>query len=159
MQSWNAAFFLFFLVGYSLGGGWGISGRVRALNLTVPLGSGRVGSDNLGYGPGSGFSFEPVQTSNACVDGWLWLDWAVIVQCSYKMNNCITSWFLVVKGPMGLVSAKGLENVCNTLHTLWYCNLPCLISVLLLITEFYMPSGWMIQAFCQQYRWMLLSEE
>ncbi len=45
-------------------GGGGISGRVRALNLTVPLGSGRVGSDNLGYGPGSGFSFEPVQTSN-----------------------------------------------------------------------------------------------
>ncbi len=42
---------------------WAISGRVRALNLTVPLGSGRVGSDNLGYGPGSGFSFEPVQTS------------------------------------------------------------------------------------------------
>ncbi len=45
------------------GGGGGISGRVRSLNLTVPLGSGRVGSDNLGYGPGSGFSFEPVQTS------------------------------------------------------------------------------------------------
>ncbi len=68
MQSWNAAFFLFFFVGYSLGGGGGggggISGRVRALNLTVPLGSGRVGSDNLGYGPGSGFSFEPVQTSS-----------------------------------------------------------------------------------------------
>ncbi len=40
-----------------------ISGRVRALNLTVPLGSGRVGSDDLGYGPGSGFSFEPGQTS------------------------------------------------------------------------------------------------
>ncbi len=53
----------FFFVGYSLGGG-GISGRVRALNLTVPLGSGRVGSDNLGYGPSSGFSFEPVQTSS-----------------------------------------------------------------------------------------------
>ncbi len=53
----------FFLLGYSLGG-FG-SGRVRALNLTVPLGSGRVGSDNLGYGPGSGFSFEPVQTSNS----------------------------------------------------------------------------------------------
>ncbi len=44
--------------------GGGISGRVRALNLTVPLGSGRVGSDDLGYGPGSGFSFEPVQTSS-----------------------------------------------------------------------------------------------
>ncbi len=56
--------FSFFFVGYSLGGGGGISGRVRALNLTVPLGSGRVGSDNLGYGPGSGFSFEPVQTSS-----------------------------------------------------------------------------------------------
>ncbi len=48
-------------------GGGGISGRVRALNLTVPLGSGRVGSDDLGYGPGSGFSFEPVQTSSVCV--------------------------------------------------------------------------------------------
>ncbi len=56
-------FSFIFFVGYSLGGGGGISGRVRALNLTVPLGSGRVGSDNLGYGPGSGFSFEPVQTS------------------------------------------------------------------------------------------------
>ncbi len=44
-----------------------ISGRVRALNLTVPLGSGRVGSDDLGYGPGSGFSFEPVQTSKSSV--------------------------------------------------------------------------------------------
>ncbi len=41
-----------------------ISGWVRALNLTVPLGLGRVGSDDLGYGPGSGFSFEPVQTSS-----------------------------------------------------------------------------------------------
>ncbi len=30
----------------------------------MPLGSGRVGSDDLGYGPGSGFSFEPVQTSS-----------------------------------------------------------------------------------------------
>ncbi len=28
LQSWNAAFFLFFFVGYSLGGGGGISGRV-----------------------------------------------------------------------------------------------------------------------------------
>ncbi len=59
----KCSLFPFFFVGYSLGGGGGISGRVRALNLTVPLGSGRVGSDNLGYGPGSGFSFEPVQTS------------------------------------------------------------------------------------------------
>ncbi len=49
---------------YSLWAVGVISGRVRALNLTVPLGSGRVGSDDLGYGPGSGFSFEPVQTSN-----------------------------------------------------------------------------------------------
>ncbi len=36
--------FSFFFVGYSLGGGGGISGRVRALNLTVRVGSGRVGS-------------------------------------------------------------------------------------------------------------------
>ncbi len=51
MQSWNAVFFLF-LVGYSLGGGGGISGRVRALNLTVPLGSGRVGSGQTISGTG-----------------------------------------------------------------------------------------------------------
>ncbi len=43
--------FSFFFCWLFVGGG--ISGRVR------------VGSDNLGYGPGSGFSFEPVQTSNA----------------------------------------------------------------------------------------------
>ncbi len=30
------------------------SGRVWALNLTVPLRLGRVRSDDLGYGPGSG---------------------------------------------------------------------------------------------------------
>ncbi len=58
-------FSFFVLLAIRCGGGGGISGRVRALNLTVPLGSGRVGSDNLGYGPGSGFSFEPVQTSSA----------------------------------------------------------------------------------------------
>ncbi len=62
-------FSFFFLLAIRWGGGGGISGRVRALNLTVPLGSGRVGSDNLGYGPGSGFSFEPVQTSTlGCQD-------------------------------------------------------------------------------------------
>ncbi len=60
MQSFS--FFFKFVLG-GRGGGGVISGRVRALNLTVPLGSGRVGSDDLGYGPGSGFSFEPVQTS------------------------------------------------------------------------------------------------
>ncbi len=47
-------FSFFFLAIRWGGGGGGISGRVRALNLTVPLGSGRVGSDNLGYGPGTG---------------------------------------------------------------------------------------------------------
>ncbi len=67
-------FSFIFFVGYSLGGGGGggVSGRVRALNLTVPLGSGRVGSDNLGYGPGSGFSFEPVQTSTVEA---IWVKW------------------------------------------------------------------------------------
>ncbi len=49
-----------------------ISGRVRALNLTVPLGLGRVGSDDLGYGPGSGFSFEPVQTSSSVHSKMAW---------------------------------------------------------------------------------------
>ncbi len=35
--------------------------RFRALNLTDAA---RVGSDDLGYGPGSGFTLKPVQTSN-----------------------------------------------------------------------------------------------
>jgi len=64
-------FFFLFVVGRG-----GISGQVRALNLTVPLGSGRVGSDDLGYGPGSGFSFEPVQIfdfphKRLCLGGFL----------------------------------------------------------------------------------------
>ncbi len=58
-------FFFYSLWGGGRGGGGGFSGRVRALNLTVLLGSGRVGSDDLGYGPGSGFSFEPVQSSSS----------------------------------------------------------------------------------------------
>ncbi len=51
MQSWNTAFFFYWLFVVKKKKTSG-SGRVRALNLTVPLGSGRVGSDDLGYGPG-----------------------------------------------------------------------------------------------------------
>ncbi len=36
--------------------------RVRALKLTVLL-----GSDDLGYGPGSCFNFKPVQTSRCAI--------------------------------------------------------------------------------------------
>ncbi len=73
-----------FFFSYSLlggGGGGGISGRVRALNLTVPLGSGRVGSDDLGYGPGSGFSFEPVQTSSLTLILTLRAEWFMSSLC------------------------------------------------------------------------------
>ncbi len=38
--------------------------RVRALNVTVPLGSGQVRSDDIRYRLGSGFSLKPVQTSS-----------------------------------------------------------------------------------------------
>ncbi len=47
MQHFSFFFFLLFVVG-----GGGISGRVRALNLTVPLGSGRVGSGQTISGTG-----------------------------------------------------------------------------------------------------------
>ncbi len=64
-QSWNTASFLFLLaIPCEKKENTSGSGRVRALNLTVPLGSARVGSDDLGYGPGSAFSLKPVQTSN-----------------------------------------------------------------------------------------------
>ncbi len=46
------------------GGGDFGSGSGSKFNCAARVGSGRVGSDDLGYGPGSGFSFEPVQTSN-----------------------------------------------------------------------------------------------
>ncbi len=53
--------FSFFLVGYSLCGGEDFgSGSGSKFNCAAPVGS---WSDDLGYGPGSGFSFEPVQTS------------------------------------------------------------------------------------------------
>ncbi len=63
-----------------------LSGRVRALNLTVPLGSGRVGSDDLGYGPGSGFSFEPVQTSSpvSCENSRYFLHFSCAFGCSLR---------------------------------------------------------------------------
>ncbi len=54
-------FFCWLFVG---GGGDFGSGSGSKFNCAARVGSGRVGSDNLGYGPGSGFSFEPVQTSN-----------------------------------------------------------------------------------------------
>ncbi len=65
IQSWNADFVSFFLVGYSL---WG--------NKYFRFGSGsgsksncatRVGSDDLGYGPGLVFTLKPVQTSNIVI--------------------------------------------------------------------------------------------
>ncbi len=62
-------FFLLFVVGRG-GGDFG-SGSGSKFNCAA-----RVGSDDLGYGPGSGFSFEPVQTSRtqACT---------VFLGCSY----------------------------------------------------------------------------
>ncbi len=82
---------------YSLWAVGVISGRVRALNLTVPLGSGRVGSDDLGYGPGSGFSFEPVQTSRRMMwvlrhgiilnDTGEWLLDVHVEECCYSSVN------------------------------------------------------------------------
>ncbi len=67
----KCSLFPFFLLAIRCGVG-------RALNLTVPLGSGRVGSDDLGYRPGSGFSFEPVQTSNPS---------AVYLQCEIQTSK------------------------------------------------------------------------
>ncbi len=58
MQSWNAAL-IFFLLAILCGEKKRF--RVRALHFTVPLGSGRIGSDDLRYGPG--FSLKPLQTS------------------------------------------------------------------------------------------------
>ncbi len=40
------------------------SGSGSKFNCATRVGSGRVGSEDLGYGPGSGFSLKPMQTSN-----------------------------------------------------------------------------------------------
>ncbi len=61
MQAFS--FFLFFWP-FVVGGDFG-SGSGSKFNCAARVGSGRVVSDDLGYGPGSGFSFEPVQTSSA----------------------------------------------------------------------------------------------
>ncbi len=53
-----------FVVGRGGGGGDFGSGSGSKFNCAARVGSGRVGSDDLGYGPGSGFSFELVQTSS-----------------------------------------------------------------------------------------------
>ncbi len=69
-----------------------ISGQVRALNLTVPLGSGRVGSDDRGYGPGSGFSFEPVQTSSDSSVIGAMVDGNVCVVSAVNDGSCSLGW-------------------------------------------------------------------
>ncbi len=56
MQSFSFFFFLFVMGG---GGDFGSSSGSK-FNCAARVGS---GSDDLGYGPGSDFSFEPVQTS------------------------------------------------------------------------------------------------
>ncbi len=82
--------FSFFFVGYSL---WGVFWVGFGLqSLTVLLGSGQVGSDDLGYGPGSGFSFEPVQTSilvsgTRQMDGW----WVVGCVCWFPLLQTQTA--------------------------------------------------------------------
>ncbi len=48
-----------------MGGGGGDFGSGSGSKLNCAARVGRVRSDNLGYGPGSGFSFEPVQTSSS----------------------------------------------------------------------------------------------
>ncbi len=66
------------------------SGRVRALNLTVLLVSGRVGSDDLGYGPGSGFSVKPVQTSTSVTESSaVSVEWPLL-----KPDWLASSWLL-----------------------------------------------------------------
>ncbi len=50
--------FCFFFSWLFVGGDFG-SGSGSKFNCAA-----QVGSDDLGYGPGSGFSFEPVQTSS-----------------------------------------------------------------------------------------------
>ncbi len=50
---------------YSLWGGGGGGGDFGSVSGSKFNCAARVGSDDLGYGPGSGFSFEPVQTSTA----------------------------------------------------------------------------------------------
>ncbi len=56
----KCSLFPFFFSWLFVGGEFG-SGSGSKFNRAARVG--RVGSDNLGYGPGSGFSFEPVQTS------------------------------------------------------------------------------------------------
>ncbi len=64
----KCSLFPFFLLAIRWGGGGDLgSGSGSKFNCAAQVGSGRVGSDDLGYGPGSGFSFEPVQTSTQTV--------------------------------------------------------------------------------------------
>ncbi len=62
MQPFSFFFFSWLFVGGDFGSGSG-----SKFNCAARVRSARVGSDDLGYGPGSGFSFEPVQTSTGGV--------------------------------------------------------------------------------------------
>ncbi len=55
--------FFFLVIRCGAGGGGGGGGDFGSGSGSKFNCAARVGSDDLGYGPGSGFSFEPVQTS------------------------------------------------------------------------------------------------
>ncbi len=99
-------------------------GSVRALNLTVLNLTAWVGSDDLGYGPGSGFSFEPVQTSSLGTQPYAWLASTVLVQvtstsgrcprktaCDVRRHHARCEWLRVILRSDELCSSSVLENI------------------------------------------------
>ncbi len=89
---------LFFLLLLWGGGGEGEgdfgSGSGSKFNCAARVGSGRVGSDDLGYGPGSGFSFEPVQSSSMYAN--------LIITKVHISSNCAVNSHIVFSGSFGI---------------------------------------------------------
>ncbi len=87
------------------------------------LGSGRVGSDDLGHGPGSGFSFEPVQTSSKhCQklhDHWERFEEDVddVVPLAVRSIECATEEHIMV----GVRVRVRLIFKVNIFFFLWLC--------------------------------------
>ncbi len=85
--------FSFFCWLFVVGGGGFRVGSGSKFNL--PLGSGRVGSDNLGHRPGSCFSLSPcrplIYSAKAQTD-WCSVFCASVFRCVCKCLNCQMSF-------------------------------------------------------------------
>ncbi len=114
-------FFCYSLWGGGGGGGWYFgSGSGFKFNCAARVGSGRVGSDDLGYGPGSGFSFEPLQTSSLFI---MYYTKRIVLELEKAFQTCMTFFSSVEHKRKHLVECSHCSFPNTIKHALYVISL------------------------------------